>query len=317
MAEAFHLGIDVAKDSFELASRPVGLHQALPNTPDGWRKLLECLQSHTIALIVLEATGGYERGLAAELLTAGYRVVVVNPRQVRDFARGVGQLAKTDPIDADILAYFAQVVQPKPRPAPSAQHADLAELVRRRRQLSALRTAESNRLPMARQALVRKSLQQSLRMLEKQIDQLDHEIHGRIRSDDPFRRKDDILRSAPGVGPQTSAMLLSHLPELGQLNRQQIAALVGVAPWDVRSGKYVGKARIWGGRKDVRSVLYMATLSAMNHNPIIRSFADHLRSKGKAFKVVITACMRKLLVILNSMLRNQTPWRHPVTTENA
>ena len=316
MAELCFLGIDVAKDSLEVASRPVGFHQALPNTPDGRRQLLQQLQAHTIALIVLEATGGYERPLAADLLEAGHRVVVVNPRQVRDFARGTGRLAKTDPIDADVLAHFAQVVEPKPRPVPSGQASDLAELVTRRRQLTALRTAETNRLAMARLALVRKSLQKVIRLLDKQIDDLDGQIQGRIRSDDEFRQKDDIARSTPGIGPQTSAMMLSHLPELGKLNRQQIAALVGVAPWDVSSGQYVGKARIWGGRKDIRSVLYMATLSAMTHNPRIRAFADHLRSKGKPFKVVITACMRKLLVILNSMLRSQTSWQSVVTTKN-
>jgi transposase len=317
MAESFHLGIDVAKDSFEVASRPVGLRHAFPNTPEGWSKLLDALRDHTITLIVLEATGGYERALAAELLEGGYSVVVVNPRQVRDFARGIGQLAKTDLIDADVLAYFAEVVRPKPRPAPSGEASDLAELVSRRRQLATLLTAENNRLPMARHQQVRKSLQKVIRMLESQIEELDRQIQGRIRSDDEFRKKDDVLRSTPGVGPQTSAILLSHLPELGQLNRQQIAALVGVAPWDVRSGQYVGKSRIWGGRKDVRTVLYMATLSAMTHNPRIRSFAHHLRSKGKAFKIVITACMRKLLVILNSMLRSNTPWQLPVEPKKA
>lgn len=316
MAESLHIGIDVAKDSLEVASRPVGLQQAFANNPDGWRKLLDLLQAHTITLVVLEATGGYERALAAELLDAGYNVVVVNPRQVRDFARGIGQLAKTDLIDADVLAYFAQVVNPKPRPRPSGQDNDLSELVTRRRQLTTLLTAETNRLPMARNAQVRKSLQKVIRTLQQQIEDLDKQIQGRIRSDDQYRQKDDILRSTPGVGPQTSAMLLSHLPELGKLNRQQIAALVGVAPWADTSGPRVGKARILGGRKDIRTVLYMATLSAMNHNPRIKTFATHLRSKGKAFKIVITACMRKLLVILNSMIKSQTQWR-PIEPKKA
>jgi transposase len=309
MAEPLHIGIDVAKDSFEMASRPAGLHQSLPNTPQGRQKLLEALQGQPIALIVLEATGGYERALTLDLVEVGYRAVVVNPRQVRDFARGIGQLAKTDAIDADVLAHFAQVVQPKPRPAPTGQTSELAELVTRRRQLTALLTAERNRLPMARQTQVRKSHQAVIRMLERQIDELDGLIQARIRSDYGFSGKDDILRSTPGVGPQTSAMLLSHLPELGRLNRQEIAALVGVAPWDVQSGRYVGKARIWGGRKDIRSVLYMATLTAIRCNPRIHAFAEHLYSEGKVFKVVITACMRKLLVILNTMLRNQTSWQ--------
>ena len=309
MAAPLRIGIDVAKDSFEMASRPAGHRQNLPNTPQGRQKLLQTLQDQSIDLIVLEATGGYERALALDLVEAGYRAVVVNPRQVRDFARGIGQLAKTDAIDAAVLAHFAEVVQPKPRPAPTGQTSELAELVTRRRQLTGLLTAERNRLPLARLVQVRKSCQAVIRTLEKQSDQLDGQIQTRIRSDDGFAGKDDILRSAPGVGPQTSAMLLSHLPELGQLNRQEIAALVGVAPWDVQSGRYVGKARIWGGRKDIRSVLYMATLTAIRCNPRIHAFAQHLYSEGKIFKVVITACMRKLLVILNTMLRNQTPWQ--------
>jgi transposase len=312
MADAFHLGIDVAKDSFEMVSRPAGLRQSLPNTPQGRAGLLEALQGQTIALIVLEATGGYERSLAVELLQAGHRVVVVNPRQVRDFARGIGQYAKTDAIDAGVLAHFAEVVKPKPRPVQDPQAADLAEMVTRRRQLSSLLTAESNRLPMARQASVRKSVQTVIRTLQRQIDEIDSLIQSRIHSDDGFSQKDHILQSTPGIGPQTSAMLLSHLPELGNLNRQQIAALVGLAPWPCDSGAWRGQRRIWGGRKDVRSVLYMATLTAMRFNPTISTFAKHLQSCGKVFKVVITACMRKLLVILNSMLRSNTQWRHAI-----
>jgi transposase len=269
-----------------------------------------------VALIVLEATGGYEREIVAALLQAGFKVVVANPRQVRDFARGIGKLAKTDRIDAQVLARFAQVVQPQPRRQPSEQIAVLAEFVTRRRQLSDLSTQEQNRLPKARHITVRKSLQKSIQALEQQILKLDKLIRQNIESDDGLKRKDQVLQSVQGVGPGTSAMLLSHLPELGTLNRQEIAALVGVAPWDVQSGKWAGKSRIWGGRKEVRTMLYMAALAAIRSNPAIRAFYQRLKSQGKLFKVAITACMRKLLVILNTLVRNDCLWS-PQPTKNA
>jgi len=308
MAEELYVGIDVAKDSFEVASDPVGLTVSLPSTHKGRGELLNALQNRRVVLITLEATGGYERVLAADLLQAGYRVVVANPRQVRDFARGMGQRAKTDAIDALMLAAFGRVVQPKPRHKPTDQAVALAELVSRRQQLSGLLTAESNRLPMARHPKVRKSLRQVIRTLESQIAALDKLIRDHIESDDGFRHKDQVLRSFKGVGPQTSAMLLSHLPELGRLNRQEIAALSGLAPWDAKSGKWSGKSRIRGGRQEVRHMLYMAALVAIRWNPVIGEFYQRLLSKGKEFKVAITACMRKILVILNTLLRNDTLW---------
>ncbi len=308
MTEPLYLGIDVAKDSFEVASDPVGLKMSLPNDPTGRQQLLDAIQNHCIALIVLEATGGYERALVADLIQAGYRVVVANPRQVRDFARGMGQLAKTDAIDAHVIASFGRIVQPQTRPKPADQAVDLAELVSRRQQLNGLLTAESNRLPMARHPKVRKSLQQVIRTLEGQIDKLDKLIRDNIESDDGLQHKDQLLQSFKGVGPGTSAMLLSHLPELGSLNRQQIAALAGLAPWDTQSGKWAGKARIWGGRKEVRTMLYMAALVAIRWNPVIHKFYQRLISQGKEFKVAITACMRKILVILNTLIRNDTLW---------
>ena len=231
MAEVLYVGIDVAKDSFNVASDPAGLKLSLPNDPTGRQKLLDILQTHKVAMVVMEATGGYGRRLAAELLQAGHNVVVANPRQVRDFARGIGQLAKTDSIDAAVLAKFGSMVNPKIRPQPSEQAEVLSELVTRRRQVTDLLTQESNRLPMARCPKVRKSLQKIIRTLEQQIIDLDKLIHENIQSDDGFRRKDEIVRSFEGIGPGTSGMLLSHLPELGKLNRQEIAALVGVAPW--------------------------------------------------------------------------------------
>jgi transposase len=308
MADELYLGIDVAKDSFEVASDPAGLKLSVPNSPKGRREFLVVLQSHRVALITLEATGGYERALVADLLGAGHRVVVANPRQVRDFARGMGQLAKTDAIDASMIATFGRVVKPQPRPKPNDQTVDLGELVRRRHQLSDLLTAESNRLPMARHPKVRRSLQKMIRTLETQIADLDRLIRDNIESDDGLQHKDQVLQSFKGVGPQTSAMLLSHLPELGRLNRQEIAALSGLAPWDVKSGKWSGKSRIRGGRQEVRNTLYMAALVAVRWNPIIGKFYQRLLSQGKQFKVAITACMRKILVILNTLVRNDTLW---------
>jgi len=308
MAEELYLGIDVAKDSFEAASDPVGLRLSLPNTHQGREELLDALQNRCITSITLEATGGYERAIVADLLQAGYRVVVANPRQVRDFARGMGQMAKTDAIDALIIATFGRVVKPQPRKKADEQTENLGELVNRRQQLSNLLTAESNRLPMARHPKVRKSLQHVRRTLESQIAALDKLIRDNIDSDDGLQHKDQVLQSFKGIGPQTSAMLLSNLPELGQLNRQEIAALSGLAPWDVKSGKWSGKSRIRGGRQQVRHLLYMAAVVAVRWNPVIGNFYQRLRSKGKLFKVAITACMRKILVILNTLIRNDTLW---------
>jgi transposase len=309
MSEPKFIGIDTAKDSLAVASSPEGITLAVPNSPEGRQQLINAFKTHTIALIVLEASGGYECAAAADLLDAGFTTVVVNPRQVRDFAKGLGELAKTDPIDAKVLARFAQIVQPKPRPTPSAQQAVLAELVSRRRQLVDALTQESNRAAMSHLAQVRRSIEAVRRMLKKQIEKLDDEIAKIIEADETLACKDKLLRSTPGVGKGASAMLLSHLPELGQLNRQEVAALVGVAPYDLRSGTWIGRSRIWGGRADVRSVLYMAALAAIRSNPTIKAFAARLKAQGKAAKIVITACIRKLLVILNSMLRSETPWR--------
>ena len=316
MSEPLYVGIDVAKDSFDVASDPAGFVLSLPNDPPGRQHLLDALRNHTVALIVMEATGGYERTLVADLLGAGHKVVVANPRQVRDFARGIGQLAKTDRLDARVLAQFASMVKPEPRQKASEQAVNLAELVTRRRQLSDLMTQESNRLPHARHPHVQRSLKKSIRTLEKQIDDLDKLIRQNIDSDDGLRRKDEIVQSFKGVGPGTSAMLLSHLPELGRINRQQIAALAGLAPWDFQSGQWAGQSRIWGGRMPVRNMLYMAALSAIRSNPIIRKFYQRLESQGKKFKVAITACMRKILVILNTLVRNDCLWSPP-TPENA
>ncbi len=317
MSENIYVGIDIAKDSFYTASCPSIIKAHLPNTPGGHRKLLQLLQKETIALIVLEATGGYERPLVAELISNSLPVVVVNPRQVRDFAKGMGQKAKTDTIDAQVLAQFAQIVKPAPKPHSKPQIEELSELVRRRRQLNDLRTQESNRLATVRHPKVKKSIHKMMKILDRQIDEIDQLIRNYIDTDVDFKNKDHILQSVPGVGPQTSAMLIANLPELGTLNRQEIAALAGLAPWDRSSGKSNGQMHIWGGRKDVRSVLYMAAFTACRFNPVIRSFAERLRDNGKAYKVIMTACMRKLLVILNTMIRNQTLWIPKISPKNS
>ena len=302
------IGIDVAKASLAVDAYPVRHPLSIGNDAAGIKQLIAFLLPLAPRGVVMEATGGYERRLAAELLQAGLAVVVVNPRQVRDFARGIGQYAKNDPIDAQVLAHFAAVVKPKPRTAQTMPDEILAELVGRRGQLILQRDQERNHLEHVRFKKVRASIEKVLKLLEAQIDELDALIADRIDSDDGLKENNAILQSVPGVGPQTSAMLLALLPELGKLNRRQIAKLVGVAPFDNESGKFKGRRSIWGGRAMVRSMLYMAALVARKHNPVIRAFADRLAAAGKAKKVVITACIRKLITLLNSLLRSRQSW---------
>lgn len=308
MSKNLFIGIDVAKDSFQVASNPAQLNASHLNNRTGHRDFIKSLHNLHITQIVLEATDGYEKTLAAELIQAGFNAVVVNPRQVRDFARGMGKLAKTDTIDAELLAQFSAIVKPAYKPPTDPQTQDLAELVTRRRQLTDLLTQETNRAGMIHHVKVRKSIRKMIRTIEYQIRELDKLIQDHIQGDDDLEHKDRILRSVPGVGPQTSAMLLSHLPELGCLNRHEIAALAGLAPYDRQSGKQVFRSRISSGRKEVRCVLYMAALTAYRCNPIIRRFAGELKSRGKSFKVMLTACMRKLLIILNALVRDQQLW---------
>jgi len=316
LSEEIYVGIDIAKETFYVATCPDAIKQQLPNTHHGHRQLLKLLQKQNVVLIVLEATGGYERPLAAELISNSLPVVVANPRQVRDFARGIGQKAKTDPIDAQVLAKFAQIVKPSPKPQSKPQINELSELVRRRRQLNDLLTQESNRLAIISHPKVKKSIHKMIKTLESQIKEIEQLIRNYIDSDDDFKKKDNILQSVPGVGPQTSAMLIANLPELGTLNRQEIAALAGVAPWNNSSGKFDGKMHIWGGRKDVRSILYMSTFTARRFNPVIRLFAERLKKSGKAYRVVMTACMRKLLIILNTMIKDQALWTPKIFLKN-
>jgi len=306
------VGIDLAKASFDVCTLPGKQRVSLAYNAEGTQQLVDQLRGLTNCLIVMEATGGLERRLAADLVDAGFRVAVVNPRQVRDFAKGFGQLAKTDRIDAYVLAEFALHVQPRLWDKPPEKQTELEEFVTRRRQLLAMQTMESNRLATVTTKPNRKSILKILRLLKQQIAQLDAFIAKQIASDDDWRKKDELLQSVPGVGPATSAALIAELPELGKLNRQEVAALVGVAPFNRDSGKNTGKRRISGGRAVLRAALYMAAFNAgFNRrvaNSSLKNFAQRLRNAGKAFKVVVTACIRKLLVVLNTMIKNNTPW---------
>jgi transposase len=309
------VGIDVAKHSLEVHLASEDRSFTVENNTAGFRQLLDALPTPGQCLVVVEATGGYQRRVVAALATAGHQVAVVNPRQVRDFARSLGILAKTDRIDARVIARFAGQAHPRPVEIGSEKQAQLAELVARRRQLVELRAAEHNRLETATTKLVQRNIRYLIEQLDKQIRQLEEAIGQLIESEPELASKAALLKTVPGVGPVMVTSLLVDLPELGRLDRQQVAALVGVAPFNRDSGKFHGRRRIWGGRAAVRRVLYMAALTARRANPLIRAFAQRLEATGKPFKVVLTACMRKLLVILNSIVKNNLPWNpqlHPL-----
>jgi len=310
------VGVDVAKAELVVALRPGGESWALPNDPTGVAQLLKRLRPHTPVLVVFEATGGYERAAVAVLAAAGLPLVVANPRQVRDFARSTGQLAKTDRIDAHILALFAERVRPEPRPLPDESTRTLNALLTRRRQILEMLTAERNRLEHAVPA-VRRDLIQHIRWLERRLRDVDHDLDRTVQSSPVWRAKENLLRSTPGIGPVVSRTLIGDLPELGALNRKQIAALVGVAPLARDSGTLRGKRLIWGGRAPVRAALYMAALVASRRNPVICAFYTRLVDAGKPKKVALAACMRKLLTILNAMMKTNTAWKeipHPEIT---
>lgn len=309
------VGVDVSKSKFDVMILPEGTHLTCPYDREGIDELLAQLPKHD-CIVVLESTGGYERRLAGELVEAGYRTAIVNPRQVRDFARGIGVLAKNDRTDARVLAIYAQHVQLRFFDKPSEKQQELTALVVRRRQLVALQNAESNRLEQTTVKLAAKSIRHVLDLLRKELKKLDAEIARLIQADDDWRNKAELLQSVPGVGPGTSASLVAELPELGKLNRQQIASLVGLAPFCRDSGQFRGQRSIWGGRGSVRTALYMAAFNAKRCNPVIRDFANRLQQAGKRSKVILTACMRKLLVILNTMVRNQATWKTTVVTPN-
>jgi transposase len=302
------VGIDVGQAFLEVASYGDESEWRVGNDGDGIAGLVPRLQALSPSIIVVEATGGMELPLVASLAAAGVPVAVVNPTRVRQFARATGKLAKTDKLDARVLAHFAQAVRPLVRPLRSEEEEHLSALVTRRRQVIVMLTAEKNRLVTTRAAL-RKRVERHIEWLEEELASLDHEISSFIASDPQCEAKDSLLRSVPGVGPVTAATILAELPELGSLNRQKIAALVGVAPVNRDSGKKHGKRRVFGGRASVRRTLYMAALSATKFNPIIKVFYQRLLSRGKEKKVALTACMRKLLVILNAMVARHTHWQ--------
>lgn len=305
---ACFVGIDVAKATLDCAVVPSGETWQLPNEDGAFSDLVSRLRTLGPVRIVLEATGGFEHGVVAALAAAELPVVVVNPRQVRDFGRACGQLAKTDRIDARLLALFAARVQPELRALPTEAAQALDALLTRRRQLLEMLTAERNRLGFAR-GPVRRGIDQHIRWLQKRVTDVDRELEATVQASPVWRATEDLLRTVPGVGRVLSCTLIGELPELGQLTRKQIAALVGVAPLARDSGTLRGKRMVWGGRAPIRAVLYMAALVATQFNPVIRAFYQRLRTAGKPAKVAITACMRKLLTILNAMMRSGEPWR--------
>lgn len=307
LQESF-VGIDVSKNSLDLRIEPAGQSLRVAYDDAGVSEICQRLSEVSPTLIVMEATGGLETRLASELAAQGLPVAVINPRQARDFAKATGQLAKTDQVDAGVLAAFAQAIRPAVRPLKDAATRELGDLVTRRRQLVDIRVQETLRLGTANSKALQKNLKSHITWLDKQIAKLDDELTQRLRNSEVWKAKEDLLRGIPGVGAVTSLTMLAKCPELGQLNRREIAKLTGIAPLANDSGKHRGKRFIWGGRADVRAVLYMATISAIRCNPAIKAFAERLKQAGKPAKVVIVACMRKLLTIMNAMIKNNTPW---------
>lgn len=314
--ERLYAGIDVAKAQLDVAVRPTNQQWSVPNEEAGIAELVARLQALSPALVVLEATGGLELPVVAALAATGLPVVVVNPRQVREFARATGKLAKTDRLDAQVLAHFGQAVHPAPRPLPDSQAQALEALLSRRRQIVGMLTAEKNRFLRARPS-VREDIQRHIAWLEADLSKLDKDLADTLRQSPLWREKEELMRSVPGVGPVLSLTLLAELPELGMLNRKQIAALVGVAPLNRDSGTMRGKRTVWGGRARLRAALYMGALAATRCNPAIAIFYHRLCAAGKAKKVALTACMRKLLTMLNAIVKHHTPWGHfaPATLE--
>lgn len=302
------IGIDVCKARLDVSRYPDGQRWALCHDELGIAALTDQLKTQAPALVVLEATGGLETPLTGALCEAGVPVVVVNPRQVRDFAKATGRLAKTDAIDAAVLAHFAGVIRPEVRPLPSPQARELSDLIARRRQIVEMITAEHNRTATVC-GRVKVEVKAHIAWLIKRLKRLDADLSKLIRQSPIWREKDDLLQSVPGIGNVVSCCLLANLPELGKLSHKKIAALVGVAPLCKDSGKFKGKRCVWGGRADVRRVLYMGTLVATQYNPVIKAFYQRLLQTGKPKKVALTACMRKLLTILNAMLKNRTAWQ--------
>jgi transposase len=307
MAESF-VGIDVAKNHLDVHIAPQGTAFRVTNDPDGWSQLLRRLDGQTVARVVLESTGGYEAALVAEVHLAGLPVAVVNPRQVRDFARATGRLAKTDRIDAAVLAAFAQAVPVRHSPVPDAITRQIKALVLRRRQLRQIHQAEANHVEHVTDAGIARSIARVTRWIEKELAEVERRLQQVIQSSPLWRRKLQILVEVPGIAQTTAAAVLAGLPELGTLNRRQVAALVGVAPINRDSGTLRGRRMTGGGRMEVRTALYMPTLVAIRHNPIIGGFYQRLLNNGKCKMTAVIACMRKLVTLLNALLRDDKPW---------
>ena len=309
-----HVGIDVAKAKLDVCLLPSRQTLSVGNDDEGVARIVDLLKQQPVTLVLLEATGRYERRIAAELIEAGFNVAVVNPRQARDFARAMGKLAKTDRIDAFTLAQFAQLGHARLCEKQPQSHMLLDDLVTRRRQVTQMMAMEKTRLHVPQDKQTRGMISKVIRLFEQQREDLDRRIAELIESDDDWKNKRDLLTSVPGVGVLTASQLVADLPELGKLNRQQIAALVGVAPINRDSGTMRGRRHTFGGRAALRHCLYMAAFAAIKFNPAIRAFAERLRNTGKPFKVVMVAAMRKLLTILNCILRENRSWKQTLKT---
>ena len=305
-----YIGIDVSKERLDVHVRPVGESFAVARDGEALERLAERMQAYSPVLVVMEASGGYEVTVAAALAALHVPVAVVNPRQVRDFARATGKLAKTDALDAAVLAHFAEAVGPAAQTLPDDEARLLGELVARRRQVLGMLTAERNRRKQTGRKAILRLIDQHIKLLMGQLGELDRSINDHVRGSPLWRHADDLLQSVPGIGHTVARTLLAELPELGKLNPKQIAALAGVAPMNRESGTWRGKRMIAGGRASVRTALYMAALVASRYNPVIKAFYKRLRDAGKPAKLALTACMRKLLIILNAILRDQKPWQH-------
>jgi transposase len=301
------IGIDVSKAKLDVAVRPSNERFSIGNDEAGLRQLVKRLRKMNPERIVLEPTGGYETNVVEALASAKLPVIVVNARQIRDFAKATGRLAKTDRIDADAIAHFGEAVKPEVRPLPDATQRELEAMVNRRRQLVEMRAGETKRMQTAR-PVVRPNIEEVIEFLTKQINDVDDDLKKLLRTTPAWREHDDLLQSVPGVGPVLSATLTALVPELGKLNRKQIASLVGVAPFNNDSGSVTRKRMTWGGRSAVRAVLYMAALSAKRCNPTVAAFFDRLTQRGKSAQLALVACMRKLLVTLNAIVRDRRPW---------
>ena len=307
-----YIGIDIAKQSFDLHRLKTKQDRRMNNSPDGIRQCVALCNDIQPELIVMEATGGYEVALASTLQAEGWAVAVVNPRRIRDFARATGQLAKTDKLDARIIAQYAATLEPMPTEYIDENSRKLKALVARRHQLVKLHTAESNRREHAHTRDVQRSIRAILKVIEAQLKTIDRHIHDHVRNTPHLQQRADAIDSVPGIGPVTAHMLVTELPELGQLNRRQIAALVGVAPIARDSGTFRGKRMTGGGRKEIRSRLFMPTLVAVRYNPILKAFYTRLLSKGKCKMVALVAVMRKLVCILNTMMKTGQKWNPKV-----